>query len=280
MRRERLTDDIYVFTSDRYAQVTAGLILTDEGAVMIGTLVYPQETREIKRFVEDRLKSRVAYVVNTHYHADHTTGTCFFTGAQVIAHEQCYDLLNTLGRDSLEQARKSSPEMADVELVLPDVLFEGQFTLKLGNRTLRFWTTPGHTLDSVVCLVEEEQILFAADTVMPLPYFVDGSYDLLIESLEELKKHPFEVIVQGYGEVVLRGEVEDKLQSDIHYLHKLGKQVDKAIHAKSPQEALNKIDVEACGKSRILMNGMAPQLHRQNLKWLAAKRTQPELPER
>ncbi|GAB4340215.1 MAG: hypothetical protein Kow00117_20790 [Phototrophicales bacterium] len=280
MRRERLTHDIYVFTSDRYAQVTAGLVLTNEGAVIIGTLVYPQETRAIKQFVEERLKSRVAYVVNTHYHADHTTGTCFFEGAQVIAHELCYDLLNTCGRDSLEQARSSSPEMADVQLVLPNVLFSEQFTLKLGERTLRFWSTPGHTSDSIVCLVEEEQILFAADTLMPLPYFVDGDYDALVASLEGLKRQPFEAIVQGYGEVILRGEVEDKIQSDLDYLYNLRKHVGKALNTANPQDTLNKIDVEMCGKNRILMTGMAPQLHRQNVKWLAAKHTQPELPER
>ena len=35
VQRERVTDDIYVFTSNLYAQVTAGLIVTGEGAILI-----------------------------------------------------------------------------------------------------------------------------------------------------------------------------------------------------------------------------------------------------
>ena len=46
MQRERVTDDIFVFTSTLYAQVTAGVVVTDEGAVVIDTLIYPDETRE------------------------------------------------------------------------------------------------------------------------------------------------------------------------------------------------------------------------------------------
>ena len=38
MQRERVADDIYVFTSDLYAQVTAGVVVTSEGAVVIDTL--------------------------------------------------------------------------------------------------------------------------------------------------------------------------------------------------------------------------------------------------
>src|SRR5512147_2059438 len=102
MQRERVADDIYVFTSDLYAQVTAGVVVTSEGTVVIDTLVYPDETRFIKRFVESRLGTSIRYVINTHFHADHTTGTCLFKGARVIAHARCRELLITRGRESLE----------------------------------------------------------------------------------------------------------------------------------------------------------------------------------
>jgi cyclase len=72
MQRERVADDIYVFTSDVYAQVTAGAVITSDGAILIDTLLFPEETRSIRLFVEGRLGSPVKYVINTHYHADHT----------------------------------------------------------------------------------------------------------------------------------------------------------------------------------------------------------------
>ncbi|NDJ63244.1 MAG: MBL fold metallo-hydrolase, partial [Chloroflexi bacterium] len=85
MQRERVAEDIFVFISERYAQVTASVVLTTAGVVLFDTLLYPEETRQIQRFVEERLRSTVRYVINSHFHADHTAGTCFFHEAQVIA---------------------------------------------------------------------------------------------------------------------------------------------------------------------------------------------------
>lgn len=272
MQRERVTDDIYVFTSDLYAQVTAGVILTGEGAVIVDTLVYPEETRIIKRFVTERLGAEIRYVINTHFHADHTTGTSFFDGARVIAHRRCRELLDQRGRESLERARATSPELKEVDLVLPDILFDNGLTMHLGGKTLRFKASPGHSPDSIVCLVEEDQVLFAGDTLMPIPYFVDGAYDDFLNSLEMLRENTYENVIQGHGEVLLRGEIEEKIQSDIDYLIKLRTAVDGALMKQSPEKALEAIDIEACGKSRILLNGMVQQLHRQNVAALAEQR--------
>lgn len=273
MQRERVTHDLYVFTSDLYAQVTAGLIVTDEGAVLVDTLAYPQETKQIKAFVEQRLNTEIVYVINTHYHADHTTGTYLFPRAQVIGHTRCYQLLDTRGRDSLKAVQTAAPELREVELVLPTITFEvGEFSLQVGDKTLLLWATPGHSPDSIVCLVKEDQVLFGGDTTMPIPYFVDGDPDTFLKSLEMLSGMSFEHIVQGHGEVILRGEIEEKFESDIAYLRKLNEAVARALHAKQPDAALAAIDLERCGKSRVLLNGRVEQLHRQNIAMLAALR--------
>lgn len=266
MQRERVADDIYVFTSERYAQVTAGAIITSEGAVLIDTLLYPDETRQIKQFVEGRLGCSVRYVVNTHYHADHTYGTYLFPNATVIAHARCAELLEQRGRASLAQAQAALPELAEVRLVVPHLLIkETPFSLTLGNKTLLLWHTPGHSPDSIVCLAREDRVLFAADTIMALPYFVDGDYDDFLNSLERLQHNNFENIVQGHGEVILRGEIDEKLRSDIAYLRTLRKHVEVALTKADPHAYLRSVDIEQCGKSRILLNGTAQQLHQDNL---------------
>ncbi len=276
MQRERVTDSSYVFTSDLYAQVTASVILTTQGAVLIDTLLYPEETLQIRQFVQDRLNTSVRYVINTHHHADHSLGTCLFEGAEVIAHRRCYELLNTRGRESLARMQQNAADMAHLEVVLPHVVFDERLTLNVGNKTLQLWHTPGHSADCIVCYVEDEQVLFGADTVMSIPHFVDGSYEALIESLESLRGRSYENIIQGHGEVVLRGEVEHKLKEDIHYLKKLQAAVDRAVATSSTaaklEKALDNIKVEACGKSRILLNGAVHQLHRSNVYALARQR--------
>ncbi|GAB4573566.1 MAG: MBL fold metallo-hydrolase [Anaerolineae bacterium] len=269
MQRERVADDIYVFTSELYAQVTAGAVVTSEGAILIDTLAYPEETRQIKNFLEKRLGCPVRTVINTHYHADHSFGTYLFDDALVVSHARCRELLDTRGRKSVEEARRNSSDFSDVRVVLPSMVFRtGTLTVHLGNKSVELWHSPGHSPDSVVCLIREDRILFAADTLMPVPYFVDGSYDDFVNSLKNLQNRGFECVVQGHGEVVLRGEIESKLQSDLDYLACLKKQVEKAMTYKNHERQLAKIDIERCGKSRIPLNGIVQDLHRANVRTL------------
>src|SRR5574337_500194 len=109
MLRERVSEDIYIFTSEIYAQVTAGAIVSPDGAVLIDTLAFPAETREIKDFLENRLGAQVRYVINTHYHADHTNGNCFFPGAEVVGHALCREKMDTVGRRGLARAERGLP---------------------------------------------------------------------------------------------------------------------------------------------------------------------------
>lgn len=276
MQRERVTENIFVFRSDQYAQVTAGVVVTSMGAVLIDTLLYPDESRKIKRFVEERLGTTVRYVINTHFHADHTTGTCFFPEAEIISHRLCRELLDTRGRESLQRMQASSPEFKSVELVLPNIVFDDEITLTVGNQTFVLWSSPGHSPDSIVCLVKDVNVLFASDTVMPIPYFVDGKFDDFVRSLKRLQGESFENIIQGHGEVVLRGEVSSKVDSDLDYLNKLQEAVAKAL-SENKENIEDQISIEKCGKSHILLNGAVKQLHRQNVITLVKQRKEEAL---
>ncbi|GAB4470033.1 MAG: hypothetical protein Kow00124_05810 [Anaerolineae bacterium] len=271
MLRELVSTNIFVFTSDLYAQVTAGVIITSGGAVVVDTMPFPAEARQIMQFIDERYGVPVRYVINTHYHADHTYGTCFFRGARVVAHRLCRDLLDTRGRAGLEQAQRSMRDLAAVEVRLPDLVFdEGVMSVHVGGVTLEMWHTPGHSMDSIACLVKEEGILFAADTMMPIPFFADGSWDAYVRTLEKLLEGHYECIVQGHGEVILRGEIRERLEEDLGYLHCIRSGVEKLVKAGKGPEALQRIDIEKCGKSRIALNGMVEGLHRANLEALYA----------
>ena len=267
MQRERITDHISVFRSDLYAQVTAGVVITDDGAVVIDTLLYPEETKRMKRYIEEGLGIRVRYVINTHFHADHTTGTCFFPNAQVVSHRLCREMLATRGRESLKRMQAEAAEFAQVKLVLPNITFDRELRLRLGGTNFLLRPSPGHSPDLITCLVEEAEVLFASDTVMPVPYFVDGSFADFIESLEGLLREEYENVVQGHGDIILRGEVQDKIKSDLEYLRRLDQAVKSALDQGIP-DLEERIQVRDCGKSHVLLNGLVQQLHRQNVRAL------------
>ncbi len=266
MVRERVSDNVYVFTSELYAQVNAGAIVGPDWSVVVDTLAYPEETNEIRDFLENRLESPVRYVINTHHHADHTLGTCWFSDAIVISHSLCRQLLETKGREALREAKRLNRELWDVHVISPDIIFsEGGISLKVGKRTLKLVHLPGHSEDGIGVLLVEDRVLFSGDIMMPLPYIVDGDFDVMIESLKRIPQMTLENLVQGHGEVILRGEVGSVVKDNLDYLATIRRHVKKAARRRDPEGYLAKIDVESCGKSRILLNGLAEDLHMRNL---------------
>jgi len=266
MHRERVSENVHWFQSEVYAQVTAGVIAGPQWAVVIDTLAIPEETLTMREFIEHELNIPVRYVVNTHYHADHSWGNCFFPGATIIAHSRCRELLIERGAPSLEVARKQSPALRQVKIVLPHLTFErGNLNLRVGKKNLAITPALGHSADGIVVLVEEDRVLFAGDTFMPLPYLVDGDLDNLAASIKRIGRMGLENIVQGHGDIVLRGEIDAAVRENLNYLAAIKKFVRTAARRRSPHEFLDEVGIEECGKSRVHLGGLAVSLHRRNL---------------
>jgi cyclase len=269
MQRERVAENVYYFQSEIYAQVTAGAVIGPNWAVVIDTLAIPDETLQIRDFIEQELNLPIRYVVDTHYHADHAWGNSFFPSATVIAHDLCRKQLATRGQQSLLEARKQNPTFRRVRIVLPQLTFDESFLiLRVGKKTLSMFPLPGPCADNIGVLVEEDRVLFAGDAFMPLPYIVDGNIDDTIASLKKISKMGLENVIPGHGDIVLRGEIEGMVKENLAYLSALRKAVRKASRRRYPQEVLSEIGVEDCGKSRVLIGGLAEELHHRNLRAL------------
>jgi glyoxylase-like metal-dependent hydrolase (beta-lactamase superfamily II) len=261
-----------VFTSDLYAQVTAGAIITRDGAILVDSLPFPEEAHEMATFIARICRPGVRYVVLTHYHADHTYGAYLFPQADVVAHARCRTLLAQVGAPALENAKVAEPGLEEVSLRLPDITFDdGEIGLRLGGRSVRLIHVPGHTRDSVMVYVEDDRALFASDTMMPVPSIVDGDADALRVSLQKVAELPIENMIQGHGEVILRGEVKGMVEISLAYLDTIEAEVARAIEIDQSGgkgqgwESLQWHSIESCGLSRIPLSGLVQQIHVANL---------------
>ncbi len=272
MQHERVSENVYWFQSEVYAQVTAGAVTGTQWAVVIDTLAMPEETLQMRQYIEEVLGMPVRYVVNTHYHADHTWGNCFFPGATVLSHSLCRKLMQEKAIPALEVTRQNNASFSKSKIVLPQLTFsQGTMTLRVGKKNLILMPTPGHSPDGISVLIEEDRVLFAGDAFMPLPYIVDGDIDVMGEMIKQIGKMGLENIVQGHGDIILRGEIEGAVKENLAYLANIRKAVKSASKKRNPEEVLSMVDVESCGKSRVNLGGLGEDLHRRNLKSLYMK---------
>jgi cyclase len=264
MLRERVTEDVYVFISQLYAEVGAAVIATPEGAVVVDTAPFPQEAREIRDFALRQCPQGIRYVINTHHHADHIYGSYLFPEAELIAHRSCRQILLQYGEESLVRAQAQTPALAPVKLRIPQLVFETEMLLRLGEKTIHLMHAPGHSVDGIIVHIREDKVLVASDVVTPVPLAVRGDRQALVESLKLIKTLNLENVIQGHGGVLLRGEIDETVDSNVKYLRCLEREVRLILDKGLPRSAAREIDIESCGKSRIPLGGLVQRLHQAN----------------
>src|SRR3977135_3513937 len=83
-RVKKLADGVYVHTGNGFDS-NSGIILTDDGVIVIDTGQNPIESRDIMATVKKLTDKPVRIVIDTEPHGDHTTGHFVFPDAVVVA---------------------------------------------------------------------------------------------------------------------------------------------------------------------------------------------------
>jgi glyoxylase-like metal-dependent hydrolase (beta-lactamase superfamily II) len=261
-----VADNVFVFMSELYAQVASTAILTSAGAVVVDAMPFPAEAREVIAFIEREAgQNGIRYLVLSHHHADHVYGAYLFDEAEVIAQRGCRRALENIGESSLMRAKRDTPALSEVELRLPDMAFDREMHLHLGDAHLRLFHTPGHTADGISAFYAEEKILIGGDAMMPVPHIVHGDAEQLKASLKAMRALRPSFLVQGHGDVLLRGEITESIDENIAYLNSIVERVRDVIKRGDAPSSLRAIDIESCGKSRIPLDGLVAKLHLDNL---------------
>ncbi|MGC2695669.1 MAG: MBL fold metallo-hydrolase [Candidatus Angelobacter sp.] len=216
----------------------AGFVVGSNGVLVIDTFEDVAPARDLLAEIRKITNLPIRFVVNTHYHLDHTGGNAVFAqaGATILAQRNLRGWLRT---ENLKFFRDPKPEQkAMVEsLVLPDMVYTDAVDIYLGNRQIQVRYMLGHTGGDSVVTVPDANVIFAGDLVWQkhLPNLIDATTSEWVKTLEKLlADHPAATFVSGHGDVATAADVRD-----FHdYLVALREAVAKAQAAGKTDQAL------------------------------------------
>jgi cyclase len=233
---QKLAEGIWAAQPDKGANV--GWFLSGDGVVAVDSGGDTATAKEMLRQISETTGGKpVRYLVLTHAHADHTTGTRAFVaaGAQVICHENAATTI--LGyitqpsndpADPLSGKRGISPTLMTLSERL--ILFDGL------RRAEIQWLGPAHTTGDLVVLLPGEKVLFAGDLALngrlPDLHLPDADPESWAKALPRLAAAPVEKMVPGHGTIGPTTGIADTLA----YVRKLNEIVQKIIRSGTPEE--------------------------------------------
>jgi cyclase len=224
-----------------------GASVGEDGIVVVDDQYAPL-AEKIEAALKGITDKPVRFIINTHYHGDHTGGNAFFQKqAPVIAHDNVRKRLEqgsmagNLGSISME--RKAAPKEA-----LPIVTFDHDVTVHLNGEDIRALHFPGgHTDGDSIIFFPKSNVVHMGDDFVRYGFpFIDlasgGSVQGMIAALEEVvPKLPADVkVIPGHGNVSNLDDVREyvKMLKDTRAVVEKGVQQRKTLDQLKQEKVL------------------------------------------
>jgi len=242
---KKVGDGVYaaVGSDTGKAGSNAGFIIGNNGVVVVDTFEGIAPAQDLLAEIQKLTRLPVRFVVNTHYHLDHTGGNAVFqkAGATILAQRNLRDWLRTENLKFFGASPKPEAKAQVEALVEPDMVYTDAVDIFLGNRVVQVRYMLGHTGGDSVISIPDANVVFAGDLLWQkhLPNLIDATTDAWVKTLEDLlAQHPSATFVSGHGDVATPQDVKD-----FHdYLVALREAVAKAQgEGKSGQELMNAV---------------------------------------
>ncbi len=169
----RLAESVYahVYPDPAFPDSNRGYIICDKYVVVVDATYLLDNVRHDLEELRKITNREVRYVINTHYHSDHTYGNCLFD-CDIIAHTKCVELMKQERDKQLSSVFEEVKDPEDRKLLegvrYPTVLFEKSFRLD-SDPIIEVTHLGGHTPDLSIVFIPEEKVLFASDNVFGSP---------------------------------------------------------------------------------------------------------------
>src|SRR5215831_2563339 len=243
----KLADGIYVYVGKNFNSNT-GIVLTNEGVVLIDSGHAPTDSRAVLAAVKKLTPLPVRLLIDTEPHPDHTTGHFVFSPpAVIVAAAGAGESMRGREREDpkrIEKLAATSPEMKEAldgyRFIPPHVEYNQKATVHVGERTFELIYLKGvHSEADTAVWLPQERVLFSAsgivhDQINILRPFV-GIPDILAAA-KALKALNPEQVIPGHGQP---GTVKIFEDTEKYYALLL-ERVDKAMKEGKTLEQIQK----------------------------------------
>lgn len=221
-----------------------------------GVFVIDDQLTVRNQVIDDAIKrvseQGIQFILNTHYHYDHTGGNEHFgkKGAVIVAHENVRKRLST--KQFITFFEKELPALSKVGL--PTITFESDISFHYNDDTIKvIYLSDAHTDGDSAAYFENENVIVTGDTVFNGRYpFIDvehgGSIQGLIKAVEKLLAlaDTETIIVPGHGvlmnkqDLLAYQKVLTSVASIVHPMVKQGKSLMEVLAVK-PSKAFDQV---------------------------------------
>ena len=240
IKAEKVADGIYMLTGEGG---NLGLSVGEDGAYLIDDQYAPL-TGKILAAVKALTPDPVRFVINTHWHGDHTGGNENMgeAGALLVAHE---NVRRRMAAGTFMEAFNRQVDPAP-EGALPVVTFTDAVTFHWNGEEIRvFFVGPAHTDgDSIIHFVKAD-VFHMGDTLFNGVYpFIDvsagGRIDGMIAAMDRVLKVATDKtrIIAGHGPVAAKADLQAnrdmlaEVRDRIAKLKAEGKTAEEVVAAK------------------------------------------------
>lgn len=242
-------------------------IVNGEEALVYDTHISLDHARAIRSHLEGLGVTKIT-VILSHFHNDHIAGNEVFADCEIIANSKTARLLEAEKPRIANRLPKIDP------VIMPNSLFDGQKTIKVGNRAVELHEFDIHSPDATVLWLPQEKILFAGDTLEDtVTYMTDpAALPKHVLELRRLGAFPIAKILPCHGDpgrIAAGGYEKSFITATIRYVEAMKEDVAEPKIWVQPLSKAVSEDVES---GALIYSPVYEEVHDSNIALLKAFR--------